>query len=245
MKNPRRTIRCMSMARGLLLMFALACMTVPSLNACTAQSRYKLKTIVFTGVPPLEPASEEQEAAAEPQVVNANQLAKQQRHREAMVSQFWTHGPFAAGECERCHALGQSTSFGAYAGSTISPGDTASGRSSGSRLVVKSTRLCTTCHEQHDRSAVRQRGLNHHRPAATGRCMDCHHPHQSLRRFMLRGTDTEMCGQCHNLPMPDVTHTDAGDQMCTSCHNAHVSTEPALLKSERNELSLLYGGPLR
>jgi len=245
MSNRRQSIRSIPVARGLLLMFALACMTVALLNGCTAQSRHRLKTIVFTGVPPLGPVPEEQEPATEPPVANADQLAKQQRHREEMASQFWTHGPYAAGECERCHSLGQSTSFGAYASSTIASPGAAPGRSTGSRLVVKRTRLCTTCHEQHGRSAVRQRGLNHHRPAATGRCMDCHNPHQSLRQFMLRGTDTEMCGQCHDLPLQDVTHTDASDQMCTSCHNAHVSTEPALLKSERSELRLLYGGPLR
>lgn len=241
MSNRRRAIRRISMARGVLLMLVLACMTVAILSACSAQSRYRLKTIVFTGVPPLESVPGEQESEAIPQVSNADQLAKQQRHRDAMVSNFWTHGPFAAGECQLCHALGHSTSFGAYAGATMA----SSGQSTSSRLTVKSNRLCTTCHTQHDRSAARQRGLNQHRPVAAGRCMECHDPHQSLRQYMLRDTDEVLCGQCHDLPMPDRTHLDAQDRRCTSCHNAHVSTEPALLKSERSELRLLYDRPPR
>lgn len=246
MSVEQQKIRNSPVTRGVVLLLVLACMTILVLNGCSAQSRYRIKTVIFTGVPPLGQAPAEQEAEAAPQVANADQLEKQRRHRDAMVSKFWTHGPFAAGECERCHAVAQSTSFGAYADTTMAMAGPAGLSSASSRLSVKSSRLCTTCHGQHDRAAVRARRLNHHRPAATGRCMACHDPHQSLRQYMLRGADDiELCGQCHELPIPDPTHMDAQDQDCTSCHNAHVSAEPALLKSERSELRLLYDRYMR
>lgn len=245
MRDCQRTTGKITAARSLLPMFVFACLIIVVLHGCSTQSRYRIKTILFTGVPPLEQTDGTQQGGLDAQVIAADQVATQQSHRDAMAPQFWAHGPFAASQCDRCHALGQSTSFGAFANTTMASTGGSLNRPTTSRLVIPGNKLCTTCHEQHGRRSVRKRGLVHHRPASTGRCLACHNPHQTQRRYMLRGAnDAEMCGQCHDLPLVDPSHADAQDRECTSCHNAHVSEQPGLLESDRSELLLLYGRQL-
>ena len=103
-------------------------------------------------------------------------------------------------------------------------------------------KLCVSCHTQHGKAFALDRDLQQHAPAASGACTACHSPHQSLRRYMLlRADNHKLCGSCHEAAALTSVHSDDPQQDCISCHNAHVATNSKLLRSDADELKLLYG----
>jgi predicted CXXCH cytochrome family protein len=231
--------------RRMLVMLALSMGIVVVVAGCSIEARYRIKTIIFTGVPPLnsEEGAGEAKGVDPQEAARIEQQARQEQYREALVSKFWQHGPFAANECERCHNLTQSKSFlGTREPATAAPGTVVSA-SGPSRLLMQPNELCGSCHTQHGAKYVRNRGLQQHRPAAAGRCLKCHHPHQSLRQYMLLGADNqELCSRCHELTALSQVHAEVPGQDCIACHNAHAGVTSKLLKSDAEELTLLYGG---
>ena len=244
-RRDRQTTTPVCILLRLLVMLALVVTSVALVVGCSTESRYRIKTIIFTGVPPLHgEASEDATATQDPrQAAQAEQMARQQQHREALITKYWQHGPFAAGECERCHNLGQSKSFlGNQDTTTLAPGPVAQ-VSASSRLLLPRQRLCATCHTHHGTEFVQGLGLQHHLPAATGECTACHSPHQSLRQYMLRKSDNhELCSSCHQPATLSPVHMDSPERDCIDCHNAHVGVSRSLLRSDTSELGLLYGG---
>lgn len=229
--------------RRLLVVFTLAF----ALVGCSTEARYRIKTVIFTGVPPPQGESSTDEGAtAEAQpTADAEQMARQQRHREATINRYWQHGPYAAGECGRCHSLVQSKSFLGNRDATSQGPASASPVSASSRLALPPSQLCVSCHTQHGADFARGSGLKQHLPAAAGACTTCHNPHQSLRRFMLLKADNrELCGGCHSSTTLTQIHDANAEQDCISCHNAHVGVTSKQLRSDAEELSLLYGGDL-
>jgi len=211
---------------------------------CSTGARYKLKTVIFTGVPPLneEQATGEPQPARDPRVVAAERAAKEQQRRESFLPQFWQHGPFAAGECGRCHGLAQSKSFSGNAAAASGSSTSVNTVSASSRLTMPKEQLCASCHSQHSSDFAQGRGLQQHPPSADGLCTGCHSPHQSLRRYMLLKADNiELCSGCHSPDTLTAAHAANPQQDCVECHNAHVATSDHLLKSEAGEIALLYG----
>ena len=237
-KRPDRPVR------RLLVMLTIAVALISVALGCSTEARYKIKTVIFTGVPPLyeEQTGDEAAPAEEIQSATDAQIARQQQHRDALVSRYWQHGPFAAGECGRCHSLGQSTSFLGNTGQSNPAAYTPSSVSASSRLTLPKQKLCINCHTQHGAAYIGERELKQHLPAAAGLCTGCHNPHQSLRRYMLLKADNvELCGSCHNLATLTPVHSANPQQDCVECHNAHVGVTSKLLNSDGAELPLLYG----
>lgn len=233
--------------RGRLRLFACLLLAGVLLNAgpgCSASSRHRLLTIVFTGVPPLEGAAPEgKEGMTDEQPRDMTQEERQQQYRQALRTTFWVHGPYGAGECERCHNLSQSTNFQGDAVAVNRDPFTSGPGVFGSRLAVPKDQLCISCHSSHSASFADQHSLTIHAPSAAGECTACHHPHQARRRFMLLGTDNrELCGRCHNPNRPEMSqiHTSSQTADCLECHNAHMGTSALLLKENDKELALLY-----
>lgn len=244
--NNRRTGRSTS-RRHTFLEFAgvllLVIFTAGAVASCSADARYRLKTIIFTGVPPLEEEGAPDEVGTtDQQAVNADQLARQQAHRDALIPRYWQHGPFAAGECERCHSLGQSTSFLGERSAASSSAASATTTLAPSRLTMPRQQLCFTCHTQFSSSRAATHGLAQHQPVAEGECTGCHNPHQSLRQYMLLKADNrELCAGCHEPTALSAAHIATPERDCIDCHNAHVGMTPKLLRSDARELRLLYG----
>jgi predicted CXXCH cytochrome family protein len=237
-KLPQRSVRQLLVA--LILCIAITSIVV----GCSAATRHRIKTIVFTGVPPLhgEATAEQTDQDEIPLSAADAQMARQQQYREALVSRYWQHGPFAAGECQRCHSLGQSTSFLGNRDTISNAPSPVSSVSAPSRLLMPPKKLCVSCHTQHGSAFARDHDLEQHRPSATGKCTGCHSPHQSLRRYMLlRADNRELCGSCHDLATLTPVHSEDSKQDCISCHNAHVGSKSNLLRSDAQELKLLYG----
>lgn len=93
-----------------------------------------------------------------------------------------------------------------------------------------------------------------HAPAAEGRCVECHSPHETERKRLLRDDIPGLCIGCHDKPMEDAEgrtrpsikslfeaagkpaeegglklHSPFADGDCTCCHDPHASSNHRLL----------------
>jgi len=226
-----------------ILVFSVALLAV--VVSCSTEARYKIKTVIFTGVPPLpgQTATDEVDPAQANQSALDEQKARQEQHREALVSKYWQHAPYAKGECGSCHDLAQSGSFGENRDSTSQAPAARKSVSVSSRLMLPTRELCVSCHTQHRAEFARSAGLQQHLPDAAGFCTSCHNPHQSLRQYLLLKADnSELCGGCHAPATMSAVHTEDPQQDCMDCHNAHVGVTKKLLRADGQEPAIYYGG---
>jgi len=114
-----------------------------------------------------------------------------------------THQPFAQDKCDACHRTKYRPS-----------------RNDGSP--------CLACHE----GVLTQHNWTHG-AVAGGACLWCHSPHESARRWLLRGPDRKVCAQCHAGTMLDSAtvpaHADE-NVSCVSCHFGHGGENSYMLK---------------
>jgi predicted CXXCH cytochrome family protein len=87
--------------------------------------------------------------------------------------------------------------------------------------------LCYECHERKD--AKKQV----HPPVAAGDCLDCHDPHQSDSKFLLKEAGGALCFMCHEKSKIErsVPHKPVADGKCLGCHDPHQSDQKHLLKA--------------
>jgi len=169
-----------------------SCMTAALLCGCNTTKHYKTLSFFFDGVP--EPGK----APPEP---GSRDAGKQGARAPAAAPRYREHGPYAAKQCDACHAKATN------------------------QLILPSKELCFQCHALD----VRKKYL--HGPLASGDCRACHEPHASTHPFLLASEPKEFCLHCHDgnsIAKSDV-HKEMEAQ-CTTCHDAHSSDAPFLLK---------------
>jgi predicted CXXCH cytochrome family protein len=202
--------------------------------ACSTDSRHKVKTFFFTGVP--EPGKEQAEVT---QTGIEAPLVKQNiQHKQNGVpaSPFFLHGPFGAGQCQKCHAVTESKPFRNRLAKSGN-GNITRTVNIGPRLAYPLEELCISCHSEKSQATARANGLWLHGPVAKGWCTQCHNPHKSQRQYMLQKTNIELCNQCHLTADLQVTleHQQNPDTDCVSCHNPHMGKFATLLRTEYDE----------
>lgn len=110
-------------------------------------------------------------------------------------SQIIYHIPYLEKECASCH---DQTSMG--------------------NLVMPQPRLCYQCHENFEQiyNVV-------HGPVGGGYCTECHQPHYTKEKYLLRLSGQELCFQCHvtGVTFNTTIHEGIEDTNCTECHNPH------------------------
>jgi predicted CXXCH cytochrome family protein len=122
------------------------------------------------------------------------------------------HAPVAKGMCNQCHE--------------------AAGTANQLRTKLAGVQLCRGCHNQKvnaifDRSRV-------HTPVLEGvACLNCHAPHASSGKGLLRGGALTVCGGCHGDTLRRQEKSIAKHQPiaigdCTSCHDPHSGSGPLL-----------------
>ncbi len=225
-------------ANTLALIFVFCAIAVWTVG-CSSAGRHRLKTIFFTGVPS-EQADEGAEADPTTERIAAASLTQERRAR-LRVSEFWVHGPYGSGDCGLCHALSQSKRFRSFGASNGSSSGTEI--AAGARLIMSPAALCRSCHTTHDNEVAESRGLWLHAPVATGRCIACHSPHQSRRRYLLVGNDNaSLCGQCHGPSAVARSHELADPSVvdCLECHNPHFGATSVMLRADYDELEHGY-----
>ncbi len=206
---------------------------------CSRTTRHKVLNVFFTGVPPLEEESTDTEELENEEALSEELAAipKKPIYR----SEYWVHGPYGTGDCAQCHS--QSSAKGLRSSNTGSSSIGAGLGGAPSRLRMPVEELCVSCHKSHSNDSVESKGLWLHAPAAAGRCIDCHHPHQSRQRYMLRAAGaSDLCRECHTSGdlSGSETHRDAAAMDCLGCHNAHIGTNSMLLIEEYDERKALY-----
>lgn len=222
-------------SRGVIALLVTLLVTAVIVSGCSQTTRHEVLTFFFTGVP--EPG---EEAAREARADATTQVAKRKQRRELKYlkqAQFFVHGPFGAGQCERCHATAASKPF-RTGKARVSETAVAQAPSIGPRLAFPWEELCVTCHSEKSPAAAKANGLWQHGPVAKGWCTLCHSPHKSKRQYtLLKANNVELCTQCHTLNDLQMTveHKQDPAADCISCHNPHVGRSSFLLKAEYDE----------
>ncbi len=203
-------------------------------TGCAPETRYRVLTFFFTGVPPLHGPSPAELAAQE--AASAAQRAKSQPtqaelDRLAALKPFtgpYVHGPYAADDCSQCHEMAEGGfSFGnsdAVAKKSIVPG----------QFVRTPVELCVACHTSKSSVAAQAAGLRLHGPAWL--CTNCHQPHSSRQRYLLKTAAGKLCLQCHGAGFIQDTELHAGLTDCLECHNPHLGMNARMLRDDFEEV---------
>lgn len=225
--KPAASIRQMKAAISYRFCIDLIMVTVllAQLSGCDRQSRHKVLTVFFTGVPPLE---EEKKAV----LTKSKTLPNEEK--DAPRPTMYRHPLTASRQCNRCHqSTGNFSMFGrkqnqpvAFRKGDVSPGP----------LVRPRQELCTGCHTDKSAEEALARGLRLHPTSAKGDCYACHDPHQSTNPYVLLEKPEQICIPCHQDPkiMELAAHKEPGG--CLTCHNPHLGKDRKLLTKDYKEV---------
>jgi len=179
---------------------------LPMLIGCDAETKYKILTFFFEGVP-------------DPNAVDVNSVGRVilNPHAEKTRTVVVTNKPVdkqrrstrhkPAKKCNNCHegkiGLGRRT--------TIEP------------VPV----LCYSCHTNYHEMPGYMHG-----PVIVGDCTFCHDAHQSKYVYLQKDREPDLCYRCHmKNDIGSITgHEDKLEAICTDCHDPHISLEKKLLK---------------
>lgn len=96
---------------------------------------------------------------------------------------------------------------------------------------------CRKCHSFID--DLYDRGASIHPPVNQGKCVICHQPHMSDEPSLLRISQVETCGKCHDAARPpDGRQRHPAAETCTDCHNPHGGELRKFLAAEPPELCI-------
>jgi predicted CXXCH cytochrome family protein len=109
-------------------------------------------------------------------------------------------------------------------------------------LLAASPALCFRCHGDKKTEVAAKEGVH---AAAQGDCTDCHTPHASDEKGLVKGNkERAVCLGCHDdmrtrLEQARSIHPlKAADGRCTACHRPHSSPQPHLLAQPMATLCL-------
>ena len=194
-------------------------------SGCDRQSRHKVLTVFFTGVPPLE---EENKAVA------AKDKTPPAEDKAAPRPTVYKHPLTASRQCNQCH---QSTAnFNMFGRKKNLPVAFRKGEASPGPLVRPRLELCIGCHTDKSAAEALARGLWLHPTSAKGDCYACHDPHQSTNPYTLLEKPRQICIPCHQDPkiMEIAAHKEPGG--CLTCHNPHLGKDRKLLTKDYKEV---------
>jgi len=203
----------------------MATVLIALLSGCDRQSRHKVLTVFFTGVPPLE---EEKNAAIE------KDKTPQTEEKPAPPPKRYEHPLTASRQCSVCH---QSTgNFNMFGRKQSQPAAFRKGMTSPGPLVRPRQQLCIGCHKDKSAAEALARGLRLHPTSAKGDCYACHDPHQSTNPYMLLENPQQICIPCHQDPKIKelAAHKEPGG--CLTCHNPHLGKDRKLLTKDYKEV---------
>jgi predicted CXXCH cytochrome family protein len=143
------------------------------------------------------------------QVRSANSISGQdqqliaQNTVVAIETRTYYHVPYRQKDCAACHDQNAMGSF-----------------------TVPQPDLCYTCHEDYTSKYTVL-----HVPVEMGMCTECHHPHMSTNKGLLKQDGQQLCFMCHDPAetLGKEQHEGIGDANCTECHNPHGGSDGSLL----------------
>lgn len=109
-------------------------------------------------------------------------------------------------------------------------------------------RKCAHCHDDENRMRPRKDLLDAcrscharyftpevgHAPVQQGQCSECHDPHRSIERSLMKKPILETCVACHDEPesLSPASHSGADANNCAACHDPHFGTGKLLKPSQ-------------
>ncbi len=227
-KKARNKVKRINLDK-ILLGLVLPAIIIVFTTGCDRYARHNVLTFFFTGVPPLD-----EEIKDESGEVRTIKKAEVKKKRVTPALPF-SHGPYAAGQCELCHDTSATVGF-RKSGKEAPKGIPQLAQTTPGRLVSPLKELCIECHINKSRESGPGEALWFHGPVANGECTFCHSPHQSRFQYvLLKATSIELCTQCHTSEYLIETEEHKSGKECISCHNAHMGKDRFLLKKDFNE----------
>ena len=185
----------------------LASVIVPGvlLSSCSQESRHKVLTFFFEGVPP--PGSKRVSRFTRKVETQQSRVIAGNGKRIVLSSQKRGSSHEPSRDCNKCHSGRKGSNQG--------------------QLTQPVPGLCYTCHEN-----LADRGGYVHGPRAFGECLFCHRPHQSSFVHLQVAAQPELCYRCHRREDMGtiLDHEIMLETICTDCHEPHASTRKKLLK---------------
>lgn len=103
-------------------------------------------------------------------------------------------------------------------------------------LQAPETELCWTCHG--GMGPLRQ-AAHTHAPFRRGYCTNCHDPHSSDFRVLLKQDERDLCITCHPMG-PELAkaqvHPPVAGRYCTNCHDPHATEYRGILVDNQRDL---------
>ena len=145
-----------------------------------------------------------------------------------------------APNCQSCHQDSKELTFWAmskHKTNGVYCADCHSGHVKGKKnLKVAEPQLCYSCHKDIRAQVARQ---SHH-PINEGKvkCLDCHSPHGSFGKHMIRAdTNNELCYKCHpDKRGPFMFEHPPVEENCLNCHRPHGSNHNNLVVKKTPQL---------
>lgn len=171
---------------------------------CNPQARHAVLSTLFDGVPPYVSPEERVRLKAEAaeQAAREAELARRLAlYGTVKKSNVFTHGPYAAEECFRCHTQALNVPSGSSKERRTASSDRRKPtiRAGEGTLKLPVTELCGNCHVDFGLDRTSEEGLWLHGPVASGWCVKCHNPHDSrYANLVLAEPSAALCERCHN-----------------------------------------------
>lgn len=179
--------------------WVLSLLLIAATFACSPPQRHSVLDFVFDGVPPYRTPEERafEALAAAQREAEAIALGPQRTRQRVRKLARFTHGPFAANECTRCHDLTTASGFRGLSGGA-GGSRAAVDLAEAGRLRMPVNELCIHCHTDFTDEAPGSEGLWLHGPVASGWCILCHQPHSARYPYLLSVEPTaRLCTLCH------------------------------------------------
>ncbi len=175
------------------IIYLLFIVVVSLFWTCSPKFGYGVKSLLFDGVP--DPYKVEVSIIKDSLLVKDSTSTNEISSTAIVKNLFNLHTPYKERECSKCHD-----------------------RNNMDKPRLPSPELCNQCHEDFNNTYKVLHG-----PVASGDCTECHNPHQSKLKSLLKWSGQDICLQCHNMEtlFIDEDHKEINDTSCTECHNPH------------------------
>jgi predicted CXXCH cytochrome family protein len=179
---------------------------IAALSGCDPLTVHKVSTTIFDGVPSLPAADQYCQEYYQNRVNEEKGDAAKKLSSTALAGAGSIHPPYQEKRCDKCHDKSQD-----------------------SGLLKPREQLCFICHPD----ILNHGGFYQHGPAATGSCLECHDPHSSVNKSLLKFEKAKLCAACHKETRLAASMHDkvtASGLLCTDCHDPHAGAAPYFLR---------------
>jgi len=204
-----------------------------SLTGCAPQTRHRVLTFFFTGVPPLEAEMPVEKNKDQPASPSAKVLHKP---ASTVAGPLFSHPVWAAGICTPCHETTGVFRTPGVKKTTATAFKTGGGRPG--NLTKAKNQICTQCHKDKTPQRAASDNLWLHNTTAKGECLACHDPHQSTHARNLLQPPSILCLPCHQKGDFLKTSVHQKGEACLSCHTPHMGINRNLLTKEYKEIKI-------